>query len=278
MVASRLGEPIESFASNEVPVIDKDYSLAEVLKSMEKAKIDRAFLTEEGRLRGVVTYRDILDKLATVRTRRAYIGGLHGSNFMNEPVKAVSPGDPFSRALETMASGMFTSVPVTGGSGEVIASLTRYDVARVVRDEAAAADAQVKDYMKTFLISASLRTRILHVRQLIYEYDVSVVPVLDEGRFVGVVGLDEILNVFMAFYSLQRGEPKRHTPLKYVVAADAIRMRPPVVTPDSSMAEAADKMISHRYRAIIVVDGDKPVGYISGLELSGFLLTQGRSG
>lgn len=266
MKASEAGSP-------SVPSLDKDYSLAEILKSIEKAKTDRAFLTEDGKARGVLTFRDVLDKIATARTKQASIGGLHGSSFMNEPVKHVSPKDKLETALRLMVDGLFTSVPVVD-DGVIEAAITRYELASIIRDTPYASDVQAKDIMKTFLVSASLQTRILHIRQLIYEYDVSLVPIIEEGRFSGVVGLDELLNVIMAFYSLQKGEPKRHTPLKYVVAADAVRLRPPTLPPDASVADAADQIVRTRYRAVVIVDRDKPVGYISGLELAGFLLTR----
>ncbi|BAA81189.2 conserved hypothetical protein [Aeropyrum pernix K1] len=273
-VAQLLSTPVEEVAGKEVPVLDKDFSLAEILKAVEKAKIDRAFLTEGNSIRGVLTFRDILDKIATVRTKQAYIGGLHGSSFMNEPVKYVEVGREVSHALETMANGMFTSVPVVGAGGVVEGGITRFELARLVKDLEISQDTSVRDVMRTFLVSVNLQTRILHVRQLLYEYDISVIPVMDEGRFVGVVGLDELMAIIKSFYNLARGEPKRHTPLKYVIVADAIRMRPPVVTPDASLAEAAEKMLEKRYRAVVVVDSEKPVGFTSGLELANFLLTK----
>ncbi|BAN90837.1 CBS domain-containing protein [Aeropyrum camini] len=273
-VSQLLSSPVEEAAGKEVPVLDKDFSLAEILKAIEKAKVDRAFLTEGNAIRGVLTFRDVLDKIATVRTKQAYIGGLHGSSFMNEPVKYVQAGEELSRALEIMANGMFTSIPVVDSQGSVEGGITRFELAKLVKDLEVSQDASVRDVMRTFLVSVNLQTRILHVRQLLYEYDISVIPVMDEGRFIGVVGLDELLAVIKSFYNLARGEPRRHTPLKYVIVADAIRMRPPVVTPDASLAEAAEKMLEKRYRAVIVVDNEKPVGFISGIELVNFLLAR----
>jgi CBS domain-containing protein len=57
-----------------------------------------------------------------------------------------------------------------------------------------------------------------------------------------------------------------------VVVSDALRLRPPTVDPDASVSEAADKLLSYRYRAVVVVDNGKPVGYITGVELASLLL------
>ncbi len=273
-VKEALEAKAEEVASKEYPAIDKDYSLAEALSVMERYKTDRAVLTEEGRARGIMTLRDVIFKLGTMRTKQAYIGGMHASSFMSEPLVSVGTDASLREALEHMVKGDFTSVPVLS-DGKPVALLQRWDLARIVSDLPEAADARVRDHMRSFLVSVNLQTRIFHVRQLLNEYGISVVPVLDEGRFLGVIGVDEIANVFIAYYEAARGEPKRITPLKYVVVADAVKLRPPVVDPDASVAEAAAKMLEKRYRATIVVDGDKPVGFISGVELARFLLEGG---
>jgi len=89
-------------AGGRVPSLDKDYSLMEALRAAEKASVDRVVLTEEGRARGIMTFRDVIFKLATVRTKRAYIGGLHASNFMSEPLVSVEPEASLREALERM--------------------------------------------------------------------------------------------------------------------------------------------------------------------------------
>ncbi len=273
-VAEALNSSVVSIASKEYPAIDKDYSLAEALSVMDKHKTDRVVLTEEGKARGIMTLRDVIFKLGTMRTKHAYIGGMHASSFMSEPLVYVGSEAPLREALEKMVKGDFTSIPVLE-DGSPVALLQRWDLARLISDIPEASDARVKDYMRSFLVSVNLQTRIFHVRQLLNEYGISVVPVIDEGRFIGVVGVDEIANVFIAYYESARGEPKRITPLKYVVVADAIKLRPPVVSPDASLAEAAAKMLEKRYRATIVVDNEKPVGFIGGIELARYLLEGG---
>ncbi len=273
-LASLLEKPSGDVAGSRVPSLDKDYSLAEALRVMERAGVDRAVLTEDGSPRGIMTLRDVIFKLGTVRTKRAYIGGLHASSFMSEPLVTVAPGDPLRSALEAMEKGGFTSVPVVEG-GSLVGVVTRSELAGLVAEEPEASDIKVLDVMRSFIVSVSLQDRILHVRQLLASYDLSVVPVVEEGKFVGVVGVDEVAEVFLAYYNLARGEPKRLTSLKYVVAADAVRLRPPKVEPDASLAEAAYKMVESGYRAVIVVDGDRPVGFISGLEIAQAILARG---
>ena len=254
------------------PIMDKDYSLATVLEKIDKYKTDRAILTEDKKLRGILTFRDVIYKLGTVRTKQATPSGMHASSFMSEPVRYVTGDEPLLQALKHMDELKATSIPVVDSDGRPTGIISRWELAEHLVENPVAVDTSVRNIMRTFPVSVSLTTRILNVRQLLFQHNLSVVPVMEDGEFLGVIGVDEILEVFVKYYELSRGEPKRLTPLKYVIVSSAIRLRPPRVTPDASIAEAADKMLSHRYRAVIVVDDGVPVGHITGLELASFVL------
>ncbi len=258
--------------SDSAPIMDKDYSLSAVLEKMDKHKTDRAILTEDKLVRGILTLRDVIFKLGTVRTKQATPSGMHASSFMNEPVMSVREDEPLLQALKHMDSLKATSVPVVDSSGRPAGIISRWELARLLVDSPRAVDTSVRDIMRSFPVSTRLDARILNARQLLLQHNLSVIPVIEEGELLGVIGVDEIFEIFIKYYELSRGEPKRLTPLKYVTVASAIRLRPPKVTPDSSVAEAADKMLSHRYRAVIVVDNGVPVGHVTGLELANFIL------
>jgi len=260
-------------AMGKAVVMDKDYSLSAVLEAIDKAKTDRAILTEKKKIRGVVTLRDVIFKLGTVRTKQTTPSAMHASSFMSEPVHTLGPQDTVLKAASLMVEHSFTSVPVVDSEKVPLGIFSRWEMASLLADSSEAADVTVRQYMRTPPVSVTLQTRILHVRQLLFQHNISVVPVLEDGELVGVVGIDEVALVFIKYYELARGEPKRITPLKFVIVADAIKLRPPKVSPDASLAEAAQKMLDYRYRAVVVEDRGKPVGIISGHELAKALLS-----
>lgn len=253
--------------TTEYPVLDKDYSLAAALDEMEKYKTDRIILTEKGEIRGILTLRDVIFKLGTVRTKQTTPSALHASSFMSTPVFTLEKNETLLRAAKEMTSRGITSIPVVE-DGKPVGLLSRWELARLISEAKASSDISVRTVMKTPPVSVGLQTKILHARQLIHQHDLSVIPVVEDGRFVGVIGVDEIALIFIKYYELSRGEPKRITPLKYLVVADAIKLRPPSVDPDAPLSEAASKMLEHRYRAVVVLDNERPVGVITGLELA----------
>ena len=258
---------LEEVMAEKFPVLDKDYSLSALIEEVDKHKTDRAVLTEDGKIRGIVTLRDLIFKLGTVRTKNVSPSAMHASSFMSEPVIHLGKDETLLHAVKEMVNRSFTSIPVTDDE-EPVGLVSRWELAQLISQSGDSSRIRARDVMKTPPVVVNLQTRILHVRQLLFQYDLSVIPVMDEGRFVGVIGVDEVANIFLKYYELSRGEPKRITPLKYVIVADGIRLRPPIVDPDSSLAEAVEAMLRKRYRAVIILDNEKPVGIISGLELA----------
>ncbi len=212
----------------------------------------------------------MFNKLGTTRTKSTTPSAMHASSFMSEPVIHLEGQEILLRAAKEMVNHEFTSIPVTS-DGKPVGIVSRWELAEKVSISSDSKRLKVRDVMKTPPVVVNLQTRILHVRQLLHQYNLSVIPVVDEGRFIGVVGIDEIALLFLKYYELSRGEPKRITPLKYVVVADAIKMRPPIADPDDKLGDAVEKMIQKRYRAIVILDKERPIGLLTGLELAKIL-------
>ncbi|GAB6148100.1 CBS domain-containing protein [Stetteria hydrogenophila] len=260
-----------SVMGSDVPAVDKGVSLGHVLRLMDKAKVDRAVLVNNGVVRGILTLRDVMSKLALERTRTSVPSALHASSFASEPAVTVGPEDTLARVAGLMVEGGFTSVPVVSGDGKLLGVIARKQLAKVASESPALSDVSVRDYMRTPPVSVNLQTRILHVRQLLLEYDLSVVPVIEEGRFVGVIGVDEVTRMILEYYEI---ETKTRLPLERAVVADAVKLRPPRLTPESRMAEAAYRILESGYRAAVVLDKERVVGIVTGLELAKAIASQ----
>jgi CBS domain-containing protein len=115
------------------PKADKDLPLSTVLEKIEKYKTDRAILTEDGKIRGILTYRDIIFRLGTVRTKQATPTSMHASSFMSEPVSTVTTNEPLIQALKVMDELGVSSVPVVE---ENIPQgiISRWELAELLRD------------------------------------------------------------------------------------------------------------------------------------------------
>jgi CBS domain-containing protein len=88
---------------------------------------------------------------------------------------------------------------------------------------------------------------------LMQSFDVGVIPVVEDGTFVGLVtDRDLVLRVLAA-----RKEPRD------VRLGDILTREPVTVTPDETIAEARRLMAEHRIRRLPVCKGSQLVGILS---------------
>lgn len=111
---------IESFILKDTIILDKNDSLAQFIRQIEKTGIDKALVTgynQEGvkKLCGVVTSRDVLIKIVSERLRRTSLGRLRVSGFMTENPYRASLTTDIGAVVKIMSSrGMGSYLWKTG--------------------------------------------------------------------------------------------------------------------------------------------------------------------
>lgn len=149
-----------------------------------------------------------------------------------------------------------------------------------------------RDIMHRDLVTAEPDQSLAELRHLLIEAHVSGVPVVDQGRLVGVVSRSDLVRVEELVEALDaevsdealleretdgfshstregfRGFRRRLNELK---VKDAMRAQVMTCSPETPVTQVAAEMVRHHVHRIVVVEGDKPVGIVSTLDIVGLV-------
>jgi CBS domain-containing protein len=263
---------VKDIMLKDYPAVEKNETLVQAVRVMEKYDSDRVLVFSEGRLVGIMTKKDIMMKLATLRTRNVVPGRLHVSSFMTPDPITVQPDLKAVDAAQKMVENNIGSLPVVEGE-EVVGLVTRWEIAKLVESME---DVRVVDVMVTTPEVLRTTNKVLHARQLLLRYNLLFIPVLDdEGRLVGYVTVDEVADAFLAFHDIVP-EKYRKERIEHLIVDDIMRLRPPVVSPSDTVKTAYEKMAEKRSKGVAVVHEGRLVGIVTLNELVKLIAMRGR--
>ncbi|WP_052343759.1 CBS domain-containing protein [Kallotenue papyrolyticum] len=120
----------------------------------------------------------------------------------------------------------------------------------------------VRDLMRHPVITATPRTTLPQLNQILHEHHIRRVPIVDGDRLVGIVTRGDIRNAFpsdattLSVYELSYL-------LSRVTAAEIMRTAVITIAADAPVVEAARLMVHHKISGLPVMDGRRMVGMIS---------------
>ena len=132
----------------------------------------------------------------------------------------------------------------------------------------------VKDWMTPDPVIIDPRTTLPEAGRLMKECNIRRLPVVENGRLVGIVTLGDIreaspsnatsLSIYELNYLLSR------------LTVGEIMTRDPIsIAPDTSIEAAARLMLERKIGGLPVIEGDKVVGIITESDIFRLLVTEG---
>lgn len=108
-------------------------------------------------------------------------------------VITVSPDATVKEAASSMSEHRIGAVVVNKSNGEIGGVFTERDVMRrVVAEGRDAATTRVRDVMTTAVAYCSTKTTLDEVRALMREKRIRHIPVVEEGKLVGIISLGDL--------------------------------------------------------------------------------------
>lgn len=223
------------------------------------------------RLRGIVTASDIV----------SYLGGgekfhiiqrEHAGNFfraINEPVRHIMNREVFSvhtsvkisDAIDLMIESKVGGLPVIDGEGRVWAIVTERDI--IILFSGMISGAKVSNLMSKKVVTETPEAPILEAEKKMIRRGFRRLPLVSEGKLVGIVTVMDILRFFgsgKVFQHLQSGtiDQVLQTQIAEIAVKDVV-----TVGRNVDVGEAAQLMRDKRIGALPVVENEKLVGIIT---------------
>jgi len=147
---------------------------------------------------------------------------------------------------------------------------------------------RVKDVMSRSLVTAQPEQDLMEIESLLVKHRITGLPVVEAGNLVGVISASDVARVQVLMNSLdgqvddrldwqQQADGFQHSDppefhgfrqmLHRLKVRDAMQDRVTVCQENDSLGEVARTMVDQRVHRVIVVDGQRPVGIISSLDL-----------
>lgn len=261
---------IESFILKDTIILDKNDSLAQFIRQIEKTGIDKALVTgynQEGvkKLCGVVTSRDVLIKIVSERLRRTSLGRLRVSGFMTENPYRASLTTDIGAVVKIMSSRGYGIIPVENGS--LHGAILRVELLKLLFED----DTIIKNLVDNRPLKVKPDDSLLALRQKIVSTDKSYAVVIGpSGDPLGYITIKEVAYAFATFLK-NIPERFRKERISQLLVQDYMKKIDLEVKDTVSVGDVARKLYDARLKGAIVVGDEGFKGVITDAELINYL-------
>ncbi len=141
-------------------------------------------------IRGM-SVEEVMERLEQVCTV-LIVPGITAKQIMSFPVKTIRPDTTIEEAYQIMLRYGHTGLPVTE-SAILVGIISRRDVDKAIHH--GLGHAPVKGYMSSQVLAIGPDTGVDEIRDLMIEHDIGRLPVLENGRVIGIVSRSNMLHL-----------------------------------------------------------------------------------
>jgi CBS domain-containing protein len=250
--------------SEDLITVDKDQNLSDALKLLRKHNVSRLPVTNNKELVGIISERDIANKLGSSKYESMPASRLHISSVMVKDVFTVPKTMQLEDVAKLMLDNGIGSVPVMDDE-KMVGIVSKADFVTLATG-IAFDKITVKEIMSKKLVTVSPTERIVHARRQMLEAHVGRVPVVDDGELVGMITSKDLMRAFIDF---RKKVPEKYqkSQIKELLVEDIMSTKPTFVSKDMSITEVSEFIMETGYNGLPVVEDGEVVGIITQTDI-----------
>ncbi|KAA0002789.1 MAG: CBS domain-containing protein [Thermoplasmata archaeon] len=252
---------VKEIMTKEVICVSKNEDLRHVMDLMEKNNITKIPVVEDGKVIGVVTDNKMADKFGSVKSKGVPVERMHASTIMERNFIAINPETDLKEILTTVGKPGLTMLLVIEND-KLVGVVTKADLLPLVKG-----CKKVKEVMTQEVFTVRPYERVIHARRIMLDNNIARIPVVDEGKVIGMLSDKEIA---FAFAEVKKSFPlgHQHHHVRELLVEDVMKIPAITIKEDESIEDATKKMMEYEIGCLPVVDDEgKLKGIITRTDL-----------
>lgn len=262
---------IKELMTKDLITIDKDQNLTDAIKLMQKNKISRLPVLNTNQehkkeLVGIISERDIADKIGSAKFEKKPISQIHVSSIMVKDVIKVLEDDDLKDVAKLMLDNGIGSVPIMDEENNLVGIASKADFLTFAK-ERNFDKMPVKDVMSTNITFVSPDERLVHARRLMLDAKVGRLPVIEDDKLVGIITSKDLIR---AFIDIKKNVQDNHqkTKLKETLVDEIMSKNPLSANDNESVSKVVNLMLETGFNGIpIISDHDNVMGIITQTDI-----------
>jgi len=251
---------VKDVMTKDVIFVDKDVNLRQVLKLMKKHSITKIPVVEDKKLIGVITDNIIAYKLGSIRKKGIPASRLHASSVTDKVFETVSPDTDVKTILKKVGEPGPTMLNVVVDE-YLVGVVTKADLLPLVTG-----DTKLRDIMNKQVITVSSEDRVIHARRIMIDENIARLPIVDDGKLVGVISDTEIAFALADIKrSFSLGRQKHH--LEELLVGDVMKSPAIWTTSNISVTDAAKIMMKKNIGFLPIIENENIDGVVTRTDL-----------
>jgi CBS domain-containing protein len=252
---------VKQLMSKNIVTIDVNRNLRDARNLMEKEGISRLLVTDDGKIVGIITVRDIVNRLGSWKERKISDSKIFVSSAFTENLVKINQDQSVSEAARLMLEKGISSL-VIYDNGNVVGILTKTDLIKALKNSTE----KVKDWMKKPVITLSAGSTVLQARNIMLKNKIKRIPIVLGNRIIGIVTEKDIAKALGLFRKVSEGkhwnERMKKILVEQIMSKDLI-----TVNSEETLGKVVEIMLENKISGLPVVENEKLVGIITKTDL-----------
>ncbi|MHC1590901.1 MAG: CBS domain-containing protein [Candidatus Helarchaeales archaeon] len=232
--------------------IDKDRLIVDAIEMMEKRHCSLLLTMNGEELVGILTERDLADRLGSKKAGSLKTSSIRVSSVQSDLPEAVTPNTDVERVAEIMLRTNCSGIPVLE-DGKLIGLV---DETVLTKACLRFKNSSLDQIMTRNVFTVSPNDRLIHARKLLFDKQISFLPVCSGNNLVGFISEGMIARAFARFRDSVKGTHQEER-IRHILVEDFMKMYREgdglTLEPNDTIAEAARVMIEEGVRGVSII-------------------------